>query len=161
MLTDKLSELLVISLNKPVLIITLGNQFRSDDGVGPYIAVQINQSSKHVTVLNAEDRPENIIDKALEIKPSKTIIIDAADFEGVPGEIRLIDSKNIPDTSLSTHTLSPKILAALIKSEANSEVFFLGIQPESIQFGERLSEPVKKAARTIISCIERAKREEL
>lgn len=68
-------------------------------------------------------------------------------------EIRLIEKNNIPDTSLSTHSLSPNILAAIIEADTGADVFFLGIQPKSIQLTEGLAEPVKKSAEKIISCI--------
>ena len=153
MLTVELKELLTFSRKSPLLVITIGNRYRSDDGVGPYIARQINKYKKDFTILNAEDQPENIIDEATQLKPGKIVIIDAADFGGMPGEIRLIEKNNIPDTSLSTHSLSPNILAAIIEADTGADVFFLGIQPKSIQLTEGLSEPVKKSAERIISCI--------
>jgi len=107
-----------------LLVITIGNRFRSDDGVGPFIARQIKKSKKNVTVINAEDKPENIIDRVIQIKPCKVVIIDAANFGGIPGEIRLIEKNNIPDTSLSTHSLSPNILAAIIEADTGADVFF-------------------------------------
>jgi hydrogenase maturation protease HycI len=153
MLTVELKELFTPSRKGLLLAITIGNRFRSDDGVGPFIARQIKKSKKNVIVINAEDKPENIIDRAIQLKPCKVVIIDAANFGGIPGEIRLIEKNNVPDTSLSTHSLSPNILAAIIEADTGADVFFLGIQPKSIQLTEGLAEPVKKSAEKIISCI--------
>ena len=155
MLTAELNDLFTFSDKNPLLIITIGNSYRSDDGVGPYIASKIKKCKKNLIVLNAEDQPENIIDEATRLKPGKIVIIDAADFGGMPGEIRLIEKKDIPDTSLSTHSFSPNILAAIIEEDTGADVLFLGIQPESIQFGEGISKPVKEAAKRIISCLEK------
>ena len=155
MLTAELKDLFTFSDKNPLLIITIGNSYRSDDGVGPYIASKIKKCKKNLIVLNAEDKPENIIDEATRLKPGKIVIIDAADFGGMPGEIRLIEKKDIPDTSLSTHSFSPNILAAIIEEDTGADVLFLGIQPESIQFGEGISKPVKEAAKRIISCLEK------
>jgi len=156
MLTAELNDLFTFSDKNPLLIITIGNSYRSDDGVGPYIARQINKYKKDFTILNAEDQPENIIDEATRLKPGKIVIIDAADFGGMPGEIRLIEKKDIPDTSLSTHSFSPNILAAIIEEDTGADVLFLGIQPESIQFGEGISKPVKEAAGKILACIKKS-----
>ena len=41
-----------------------------------------------------------------ELKPDNILIIDAADFKAKPGEVRIIDKEAIPDTTLSTHTIS-------------------------------------------------------
>jgi len=155
MLTAELNDLFTFSDKNPLLIITIGNSYRSDDGVGPYIASKIKKCKKNLIVLNAEDKPENIINEATRLKPGKIVIIDAADFGGMPGEIRLIEKKDIPDTSLSTHSFSPNILAAIIEEDTGADVLFLGIQPESIQFGEGISKPVKEAAKRIISCLEK------
>ncbi len=155
MLTAELNDLFTFSDKNPLLIITIGNSYRSDDGVGPYIARQINKYKKDFTILNAEDQPENIIDEATRLKPGKIVIIDAADFGGMPGEIRLIEKKDIPDTSLSTHSFSPNILAAIIEEDTGADVLFLGIQPESIRFGEGISKPVKEAAKRIIFYLEK------
>ena len=153
MLAAELNDLFTFSNKDSLLIITIGNSYRSDDGVGPYIARQINKYKKDFTILNAEDQPENIIDEATQLKPGKIVIIDAADFGGMPGEIRLIEKKDIPDTSLSTHSFSPNILATIIEEETGADVSFLGIQPKSVQLAEGFSEPVKRAAEKIISCI--------
>lgn len=146
MLTAELNDLFTFSDKSPFLIITIGNSYRSDDEVGPYIDQQIKKCKKNLIILNAEDQPENIIDKATQLKPGNVVIIDAADFGGISGEIRLIEKKDIPDTSLSTHSFSPNIIAAILEEDTGADVHFLGIQPESIQLREGLSEPVKKAA---------------
>ena len=156
MLTAELNDLFTFSDKNPLLIITIGNSYRSDDGVGPYIASKIKKCKKNLIVLNAEDKPENIINEATRLKPGKIVIIDAADFGGMPGEIRLIEKKDIPDTSLSTHSFSPNILAAIIEEDTGADVLFLGIQPESIQFGEGISKPVKEAAGKILACIKKS-----
>ena len=94
-----------------------------------------------------------MIDEAIKLKPGKVVIIDAADFGGHTGENQAYWKKDISDTSLSTHSFSLNILAAIIEEETDAEVFFLGIQPASIQWSEGLSEPIKSTAREIISCI--------
>ena len=153
MLTAELRDLFTPSKKGQLLVVTVGNSFRSDDDVGPYIARQIKKCKKNVIILNARSKPESIINKAVEVKPCKVVIIDAANFGGMPGEIRLIEKTDIPDTSLSTHSFSLNIVAGIIEEDTGADVFFLGIQPKSIQLAEGLAEPVKKSAEKIISCI--------
>ena len=155
MLTAKLRALFTFSDKNSFLIITIGNSFRSDDGVGPYIARKISKNKKNIIVLNAEDRPESIIDSAVDLRPGKVVIIDAADFNGIPGEIRIIEKKDIPNTSLSTHSFSPKIISAILEEDTGADVYFLGIQPESIQLREGLSKSVKNTAEIILSFLEK------
>jgi hydrogenase 3 maturation protease len=153
MLTVELKDIFTPSAKGKLLVVTVGNSLRSDDGVGIYIAEQVKKSKKNIIILNADSKPENIIDKAVQIKPQKVVIIDAADFGGRAGEIRLIKKTDIQSTSLSTHSFSLNIIARIIEEDTGAKVFFLGIQPRNVRLGEGLSKSVRKAAQKIISCI--------
>ena len=75
---DKEIAGIIGSLSKcRALVITVGNPFRFDDGVGPYIAAQLEGLKLTAKVLNAFDKPENIINQAIDFKPEKTLIIDS------------------------------------------------------------------------------------
>ena len=150
MLTDELKEKLNLTFNEKTLIITIGNNLRSDDRVALYIADNIKALPFYITLLNAEDKPENIIDPAVEIMPKKIIIIDAANFGDLPGEIRLIPYELIPDSTLSTHTFPLKIIIKILEEDTKSKVYFLGIQIENAELGETISNKVKESADEII-----------
>ena len=153
MLTGDIAELLRPREPGITLIITVGTTFRSDDGVGPYIAEKCTAPKRDVVVLNAGDKPENFIDRAIEIKPQKTIIIDAADFGGLAGEVRLIPEEAIPDTTLSTHTFPLKIISRILAEDTGTDVYFLGVQPKDMGFGEGLSPEVRESAELIIGLL--------
>ncbi len=153
MLTDELKDIFTPSEKGKLLVITVGNSLRSDDGVGIYIAEQVKKCKKYIIILNADSKPENIIDRVVQVKPHKVIIIDAADFGGRAGEIRLIKKTDIQNISLSTHSFSLNIIARIIEEDTGAKVFFLGIQPRSVRLGEGLSKSVRKAAQKIISCM--------
>jgi hydrogenase 3 maturation protease len=135
------------------LVITVGNTFRSDDGVGPYVARNIAESKGHISVLDARDKPENVLDKAVDLRPLRTILIDAADFGGRPGEVRLIPGDSFPDTTLSTHIFPLRIIAKILSEDTGAEVLFLGIQPGNMSYGEDLSPRVKESAEEIIALL--------
>ena len=153
MLTAELKDILTPPETGKLLVVTVGNILRRDDGVGIYIAKQIKKCKENIIILNADSKPENIIGKAVQIKPQKVVIIDAADFGGRAGEIRLIKKADIPNTSLSTHSFSLNITAGIIEEDTGAEVSFLGIQPGSVRLGEGLSKSVRKAAERIILCL--------
>jgi Ni,Fe-hydrogenase maturation factor len=48
--------------------------------------------------------------------------------------------------NLSTHSLSFSMLAKLLP---DIEIYVLGVQPESLEFGENMSEKVKQSAEKI------------
>lgn len=150
MLTADIRELL--NHDPGVLFITIGNSMRSDDGVGVYIGDRVIGRPGY-QVLNAYDKPENIIDEAVSFKPKRTVIIDAADFRGEPGEARVIDEELIPKTALTTHAFPVPVLARMLAKDTGCEVIFIGIQAKSVELGEGLSAEVKKTADAIIDIL--------
>jgi hydrogenase 3 maturation protease len=141
------------SIDSRTLVVTAGNSFRRDDGVGPYIALALEKKKEH-RVINAGFNPENIIDDVISLNPEKVIFIDSADFGGRVGEVRLIAEDTLPEATISTHNIPLYVISRIIQKEINPlSVVFVGIQIKTIQFGEELSEEVKFAADAIIRFI--------
>ncbi len=136
-----------------VLVLTVGNDFRSDDGVGPYIAKHVHSPKKGVRIIDAGDRPEMVFDQAVELRPARTVIIDAADFGGTPGEARVIDGEFIPECTLSTHTFPLRVVAKILAEDTAADVYFLGIQAGTVSYGGQMSPAVKKTAETITALL--------
>lgn len=147
----KLTELFAIP---NTVILTIGNTLRGDDAVGPAIAAALQGYPR--LVFNAGERPEGVIDDIVAAKPAQLIIIDAADFKGVPGEIRIIPGEQIPDTTLSTHQFPLKVIAKIIAQDTGARVQFVGIQYQQIQPGAAISKSVQLAAKKLITAIKGA-----
>ncbi|MHB8154765.1 MAG: hydrogenase 3 maturation endopeptidase HyCI [Candidatus Omnitrophota bacterium] len=152
LLAGNLTNLLTPKEFSHTLIITVGNCFRADDGVGPYIASGLRQSIK-LSVINAGYAPENIIDQAVKLSAQRIIFIDAADFGGVPGELRLIDAEHIPESSLSTHSMPLPVISRILYEDTKAKIYFIGIQPKSVEHKEGLSCEVSSAADALIKHI--------
>ena len=127
------------------LVITAGNSFRSDDGVGPYLYTLLKGCSG-LTVIDAGYTPENIVDEAIGINPDYIVVIDAADFQGRPGEIRIVSDDLIPTSTLSTHAIPLNVITRLIEESTGAATVFIGIQVRSVMMGEGLSPEVQAAA---------------
>lgn len=136
------------------VILAVGNSLRSDDGVGPYVAAHLKSSEK-LKVVDAGSSPENVIGEVAKFNPSYIIVVDAADFKGTPGEVRLIAEEHIPETALSTHAISLKVIARILSEDTGAELHFLGIQPKSVAMGEDLSAEVKTSAHAVIERIKK------
>ncbi len=106
-----------------------------------------------LVLLDAGDKPENIIDEAVKQSPKKAVIIDAAVFGGQVGEARLVDKGHIPQTTLSTHTFPLPVIARIVEEDTKAQVFFIGIQPAKVELGEGLHQAVKETADEIIELI--------
>lgn len=152
LLAANLTNLLTSKEFSHTLIITVGNCFRADDGVGPYIASCLKQSSK-LSVIDAGYTPENIIDDVVKLSAQRIIFIDAADFNGTPGELRLINAEDIPQSSLSTHSMPLPVISRILYEDTKAKIYFIGIQPKSVEHKEGLSGEVKIAADALIKHI--------
>lgn len=132
------------------VVITVGNLLRSDDGAGPYIWEGARAATRFV-VLNAGENPENLLEQVARLAPSRITLIDAADFGGVPGEVRVVDEKDIPESCLSTHAIPLRVIAGILRQDTGAVLRLVGIQPRTVAFGEGLSAEVKESADRIVA----------
>lgn len=154
-MSNLLTAEIVKALNAPTgrnLIITAGNCARGDDGVGPYIAEKL-QGLKTLRVIDAGFTPENIVEDVIEMGPDNILIIDAADFGGCAGEVRLISEDSIPETTLSTHAIPLSVIAGIIVDSIDAEISYVGIQVKTVAFSDKISEEVKISANSIIEIL--------
>ncbi len=101
-----------------------------------------------------EISPENLTGQIKEFKPACLVILDALDMGAKPGHTRLVRPGQIlAEATPSTHNVSLKVLLDYLGNFLACEVLIVGIQPQSLEFGRPLSEPVAKAARTIAATL--------
>ncbi len=129
-----------------LLVVTVGHLLRGDDGVGPSIAAAVTSPRPGIVLFDAGEHPERILDRGTTLRPVRTIIIDAADFGGQPGECRLLSDGEVSDRTVSTHQFPLAIVARLLAGDTGGEVIFLGIQPASVALGGGLTEAVRRTA---------------
>jgi len=135
-----------------VVVLGIGNELRRDDGIGPVIAQALVKSGK-INAIDCATAPENFLGTIKKLKPKKIIMVDACDFGGTPGEFRLFslaELEKMPWATVSTHTLPLSLMGTLIKKEVGCPVELLGIQPESVVFGEGLSKSVSRAKQKVL-----------
>lgn len=136
-----------IDWKKRVMIVGLGDRMKGDDGAGCLAAETLHKEIRkdNVRVINAENAVENYLGTIEKFKPDTVVIIDAADFGGKPGEIRIMEPEQLRETTTSTHTFSLPLIIHHIRSETGAECTVIGIQPKSTAFSEKLSQEVQKA----------------
>jgi hydrogenase 3 maturation protease len=74
------------------------------------------------------------------------ILIDAADFGGVPGEARIFELSELEGIEITTHRPSLAVLGDYLRSETSAGIFVIGIQPLDREFGEGLSPAARRAS---------------
>ena len=99
-------------LSKKVVVIGIGNIFRSDDGVGPYIIDKLKEAniSKNVELKNLESATIDILN-VIE-GASTVIVIDSMNHSTKIGETHELQLKDLPDraNSFNLHNMDLKTL---------------------------------------------------
>lgn len=141
----------IVYKGNKILVVFLGNEFRNDDGIGPYISKKIN--NPNIKVIDAGQTFENYIVDIVNYRPTDIVIVDAAFFGGKVGEIRILDEKKLSQIRMvSTHSIPINLILDIIKNDLpDVNVVILGIQVSDVGFGENISDDVKKTADTLIN----------
>lgn len=129
------------------LVITLGSTLRADDGVGPYVCSHVKFKSRTLRLLDAGTTPEAVAQTAIDWKPDKIILVDAAHFRGEAGEVRVIPLEAINQSTItSTHSFPLSVTFSVVKEDTGAELVVVGVQAKSLDYKEGLSPEVEKTA---------------
>lgn len=146
-------ERLRLSLGGKVMVMGIGNSLKGDDGIGPEVVRRLEGASS-LTVLCCEATPENFLGSVIKAHPDTILLVDAADLQAAAGTISLFLSAELPETSFSTHNMSPGGFLGFIRSQLPSvKCLLLLVQPGSCRLGEGLSPAVEQAAKAITSTL--------
>jgi hydrogenase 3 maturation protease len=131
---------------KKVTVLCIGSAIRTDDAFGPALADRLRKTvPKHVTVIDAGTVPENYTGTIRRLAPSHVLIVDTADMGLAPGEPRFVEAQDIEGFAVSTHAPPLKAIAKYLSTTARSKVALFAVQPGSLEFGEGLTEDLRKA----------------
>lgn len=127
-----------------VCVLGVGNRYRRDDGAGSLVAEQLDGRT-NARAIDAGAVPENYLEQVTRSNPDTVLILDAMDFGGAPGDLRIFDPEVVGSSGLSTHGLSLQITADYLKARTQARLVLLAIQPADIGLGTELSEEVSLA----------------
>ena len=157
-MTDKSFEITLkefITGARKIAILGIGNDLRTDDGLGPYIVNSIKFDDPNVMIENVGSVPEGFARPLAEFGAERVIMIDVADMRKPPGHIELVTKDRIGGINISTHSMPLSFLMMYLEQETGGKTILLGVQPKSIQFGEGLTPEIKEVAENIIDSFER------
>lgn len=129
-----------------VVVVTLGNDFRGDDGAGVLFGRLLKEQGLF-TVIEGGDVPENVTGPIVGSQPSVIIIADALDFGGRPGDFTFLPVEQLAGSSISTHS-SLYLFVDYLKLMTGAKIFVLGFQPQQLNIGEGLSDAVRTCVET-------------
>jgi len=130
--------------NQKTVAVTIGNVLKGDDGAGPAVCEKL-KGRLSAELVDTGSAPENYIQPIVSKAPDNLIIIDAVDFGGSPGQVKLFEIEQLGKITVSTHTLSPHLFVDMIKAQSDVDVYFIGIQPAHTAIGQPMSPCVAKA----------------
>ena len=122
-------------------IIGIGNPLKKDDNIGNLVVDELKKmKNDEILFIRAETNPENFIGKIKSFNPDVIYFIDAVEFDGKVGEVKVFSIDEVLNESLSTHGISVKIFKDFFP---NVEIYVVGIKVEDIEYDEELSKNLK------------------
>jgi hydrogenase 3 maturation protease len=135
-------EKFLAAAQKPLIFAGVGNSALGDDGAGPELARLIKNPV--FASIDCGFVPENYLEKLAALNAATIVIIDATDLRKSPGSYTLLPAHQIANVSVSTHSLSLKMMAQYLAPNGKPEIFLLAIKPATLEDGRGISIPVKK-----------------
>lgn len=139
-------------LTGKVVVACVGNKLRADDGVGPLVAELIKETA-NLKIVDCGETPENYLGVIIREKPEKVVVIDAVFLGGEVGEVRAIRKEELAEGGYSTHMPTLSLFTDFVESQIDTRTYFIGIQPRTVTFGEKMAPEVEKAARDLAGAI--------
>ena len=130
---------------KRVIFAGLGNVVKSDDGVGAFISKNILGGGRFIP-LTVEMSLENYIGKINTLSPDIIVLLDCMDMNKKAGSYGVFGLDSVKGYTTNTHNISLSQLNDLFTCKA----YILGVQPYSVDFGEKMCMPVRSTAGEII-----------
>jgi hydrogenase 3 maturation protease len=117
-------------------VLSMGNPLKGDDDIGNIIVSQL-EKMEGFSYFITETLPSNFISPLEKINPSSIYFVDAVEFDGSPGDVKLFGSSEIETLNSSTHSLPVSLFS---KFFPKAELFVIGIKPKEVDFGQMSDE---------------------
>ena len=129
---------------KKLIVLGVGNELKSDDGVGPFIISKLKQENMEndsLLFIDAQTVPENFTGKIRKENPTHLIIVDAC----------LMDSN--ADIGISTHSMSLSFFVKFLEKDSDLKIIFVGIEPKTMEWANAPTPKVQEAANNFIKTL--------
>ena len=143
-------------LKGKVVIVGMGNTLRGDDGFGPVLIGRLKGYVDAVCI-DAGSTPENHIGSILKEKPDTILIVDVVHLGLKAGEYDVLTKSDILRCGFSTHDISPNTFIEYLEKKTDASIYMLAIQPQVLDFGDDMSDIVKKKLDELSGLIVEAK----
>ena len=139
---------------KKIAVLGIGNDLRTDDGLGLFIIDNLKIDDPSIMIENVGSVPEGFAKNLASFGAERVIMVDAADMLKPPGHIELITKDRIGGITISTHRMPLSFLMMYLEQETGGKSLLIGIQPKSIQFGDGLTPEIQEVVDKTITSLE-------
>ncbi len=139
---DWKTKLAEIKKKASPIFVGVGKRDRSDDGAGIELALKLKKLGVSDVYLESE-----LVDYKIpwKYKGSRPLIFfDAVNFREAPGKVTFLPLSYIMNNTRLSHKFLP-FISMQMKYKHLKNAYMLGIQPESIEEGTKISPPVHQA----------------
>ena len=139
----------------PVHLVGVGNELRNDDAAGLEVASAIRSSlgaspGPGVKAYAGSNAPERLL-SMLATKKGRIVIFDAVEASLEAGTVVFRPMADTKYGFFGTHNIPLKLIPGL--AERLGDVFLVGIQPSSLEFGQGLSDRVRESVGRIVGVV--------
>jgi len=142
------------------VVLGIGNRLGGDDAAGTLVVDMLDQRPRRarvsfttdLTAIDAGTAPESYTSVIRRYRPELLILADAADMGLPPGTVRTIPPEKISILSFSTHHVPLSMFISYVK-EFCGKVLVIGVQPERMETGRRISRAVRKSVTELAETI--------
>lgn len=144
------------------LVAGIGNVFLGDDGFGVEVASRLSREAlpDTVRVLDGGTRARSLAYELVDGGYEIAILVDAASRGGRPGTLYVIDPSTTdlgvqPVAGLDAHSMTPEATLAFVHAlgGTRTRILIVGCEPQSIDEGIGLSDPVNAAVPEAVSMV--------
>ena len=133
-------------------IVGVGNEMRGDDAFGVLVARGL-QGKVQVPLYDTGPVPENYLGKIARSGSKSLVVVDAVDFGGDVGEVRLMEPQEITYSHFSSH-LPPLQLMELFVGEGGITMQVVAAQPGTVELMAELSPGMRSVIGAVVEMFE-------
>lgn len=135
-----------------IALVSMGSPLKKDDDIANLVLGKLKEREGLLKV-RAETAPENFIKPIREFKPEVIVFLDAVDFKGEVGQVRLFSLRDMADIMVNTtHNIPVGIIGQFFPGV---RIMVIGIQPKELDYGTELSRELEFKMQDILREVER------
>ncbi len=136
-----------IDKSKSILLVGMGNEWRSDDMVGSSLVESLS-GKLTIETLNVGESLENHLGKIRDYNVDLIVFFDAASYEGEE-RFRIFPIAEINNHFYMTHNASLQLAAKYLQRNGSFDILLLGIKGYDFFLGSQMSKKTKEAKHII------------